>query len=61
MPIAWEWLMRERAIAKLQSLQGGNDPEIQHYEADEVLCELLEVLGYGDVVAEWEKVDKWYA
>jgi hypothetical protein len=25
------------------------------------LCRLLTELGYADVVAEWEKVDKWYA
>lgn len=26
-----------------------------------ILCDLLSVLGYGDVVDEWNKVGKWYA
>lgn len=29
--------------------------------ANTVLCDLLRALGYGDVVDEWEKVEKWYA
>lgn len=50
----------ERAIAKLKELQGSGDPEFSHGEADEALCSLLEELNFGDVVAEWRKVPKWY-
>lgn len=40
---------------------GHGDPESAHVNADKVLCDLLRALGYGDVVDEWEKVEKWYA
>jgi hypothetical protein len=56
---------REAAIIELRDLQrasnGDGDPEIAHQEADELLCALLRSLGFGDVVAEWEKVQRWYA
>ena len=32
-----------------------------HKAADKILCELLNTLGYSDVVDEWEKVYKWYS
>lgn len=54
-------MTREEAIAKLKKWQGPSDQEIAHGEADGVLCELLSALGYADVVAEWNKIDKWYA
>ena len=37
------------------------DPESAHEEADKALCDLLKLLGFADVVEEWEKVEKWYA
>lgn len=52
---------RETAIAELKSWQGGTDEEIAHAQADEVLCKLLRATGYGDVVEEWLRVEKWYA
>jgi hypothetical protein len=52
---------REVAIKKLKELQDGGDTEADHGNADAILCDLLIELGYADVVAEWEKVDKWYA
>lgn len=54
-------MTREFAITKLQALQTAGDTEAAHGDADNVLCELLTTLGYADVVAEWQKVDKWYA
>lgn len=52
---------REQAIAKLKELQNSGDTEAAHSDADDVLCALLRSLGYADVVAEYEKVDKWFA
>ena len=49
------------AVTNLRTLQQGNDPEGGHVDADNVLCELLSNLGYGDVVEEFEKIYKWYA
>lgn len=44
---------------ELSSKAGGQ--EGAHGEADSILCELLELLGYKDVVAAYNKVEKWYA
>lgn len=49
------------AIRCLKECQTTNDVEGAHTDADDVLCDLLEHLGFADVVAEWEKVRKWYA
>lgn len=55
-------MTREKAIEKLKLLQGPEvDTEAAHCDADDLLCALLRALGYGDVVDEYEKVDKWYA
>jgi len=54
-------MTREQAITELQAAQKSGDTEGAHCDADETICKLLTALGYADVVAEWEKVDKWYA
>ena len=52
---------RQKAIDELKIAQENGDIEAAHSSADEVLCRLLTALGYADVVAEFEKVEKWYA
>lgn len=37
------------------------DREDWHREADNILCELLNYLGYPDFVEAFEEVPKWYA
>jgi len=54
-------MIREAAIKELKRLQGGGDIEATRGDADKVLCDLLKMLGYGDVVEEYHKVEKWYA
>ena len=56
-------MTRTEAIEQLRELArlSKGDAEGPHADADEVLCDLLKALGYGDVVAEYEKVEKWYA
>jgi hypothetical protein len=54
-------MTREEAIAKLKAAQKSGDTESAHCDADDALCNFLIALGYADVVAEWSKVDKWYA
>ena len=49
------------ALLKIELPHSHDDAEISHKRADKVLCELLTELGFGDVVAEYEKVEKWYA
>lgn len=51
----------QRAIEKLRECQKNRDFEAAHSTADDVLCDLLRELGFGKVVDEWMKVDKWYA
>lgn len=52
---------KEEVIHKLKELQGDGCIEINHIEADYLICEFLKHLGYEDVVSEFEKIDKWYA
>lgn len=49
------------AIKELLYLQEYEDREKAHNEADEILCELLVELGYGDVVQAWNMVPKYGA
>jgi len=37
-----------------------DDPEAAHGNADEILCKLLESLGYKDVVELYHSIEKWY-
>jgi hypothetical protein len=52
---------REQALAELTEAQANGDIEVAHATADRVLCDLLESLGFADVVEAYNKVDKWYA
>lgn len=54
-------MAKEEVIAKLIDCQKNGDTEMAHSQADDLLCEFLAALGYADVVAEYEKVDKWFA
>lgn len=36
-------------------------PEDKHIEADDLMCELLTKLGYGDGVKEFKKMERWYS
>jgi hypothetical protein len=54
-------MTKEEAITKLKECQKNYDTEIAHDIADGILCDLLEGLGYQDVVKEYHKVSKWYA
>lgn len=54
-------MSREEAIRQLKLAQASLDTEAAHCSADEVLCELLESLGFSDVVDAWKEVSKWYA
>lgn len=53
--------LRKHCFAELRGLQESGDTESAHAEADEILCEVLTALGYGDLVEEYRKVPKWFA
>lgn len=46
---------------RLKAAQDNCDTESAHADADTVLCDLLDALGYKKVVEEYDKVEKWYA
>lgn len=50
-----------RIVNKLKELQSNPDKEAAHNQADKILCDLLNSLGYDDVVKEFENLEKWYA
>jgi hypothetical protein len=56
-------MTRKQAVKELKKLQAKSedDAESAHVDADDVLCKLLTTLGYGDVVEEFNKVDRWYS
>ena len=54
-------MTKEEALAELIACQQNDDTEIAHSDADDVLCALLDELGYGEVVVEYNKVSKWFA
>jgi len=48
----------EEYIIEMKKLSGG---EGDHIDADNLLCEFLEDLGYTELVKAFEKIGKWYA
>lgn len=54
-------MTREAAIKELRRLRGLKDREVAHIRADIVLCELLQTLGYEDVVEEFYSLVRWYS
>lgn len=55
----YKGLLAKRALEKIRDVSG--DIEHDHQVADEVLCELLEGLGFKEVVEEYRKIEKWYS
>ena len=58
-----EWAKNQtEAVEQLRLLQTDDgDPEYEHIEADKILCNLLNALGYDLVVSEYLKVTRWYS
>ena len=54
---------KKNYIAMLKSTREvfEDDTEMAHRQADEIICGLLEELGYQDIVDEYDKIYKWYA
>jgi len=51
----------EQARDKIKEIIATKDEETGHQEADWLMCEILESLGYAEMVSEFNKMDKWYA
>lgn len=52
---------KEKYITRLDELVDLDDTEIAHDLADDIICELLNTLGYEDIVQVHHLINKWYA
>lgn len=52
--------LEEKYLRKMREAGANNDTEVAHSDADELLTELLEDLGYKRVVSVYRKIKKWY-
>lgn len=53
--------LSDEMVKRLQEEVDNDDTECAHGNADDILCELLEKLGYKDVVEKYNEVSKWYS
>lgn len=53
--------LEEKYLRKMRDAGANGDTEVAHSDADELLTELLEDLGYKRVVSVYRKIKKWYA
>lgn len=54
-------MTKEEFKNKMQAIADKRDTEGGHIEADDLMCELLKGLGYGEGVEIFEGMDRWYA
>ena len=54
------YLKRLQTIVE-ESHSVGADVEAAHVEADEILCDILDMLGFKDIVEAYNAIEKWYA
>lgn len=45
----------------MKALGSVPDSEERHWQADALLCAILRSLGYGSVVGEYDKIEKFWA
>ena len=46
---------------RMKWFSDNNDPEMAHYNMDELMCEVLSELGYEEGIAIFCDTEKWYA
>ena len=53
----------QKSLARLEELVNKKypDEEEDHVEADGILCDMLNALGYKDLTDAWDKIVKWYS
>jgi hypothetical protein len=52
---------RYEYLSKLEILETDEDIQASHEEADKILCDILNKMGFEDIVEAWERIDKYYA
>lgn len=45
---------------RMQQLASDADIEAAHGKADDILCEVLDKLGYTEIVDLYNSIEKWY-
>ena len=53
-------MTKQDAINKLQHLQRNDEGSNVHAEADTVLCDFLDAVGYGEIAREFRKIHEMY-
>lgn len=55
--------VHQKSLARLEELVNKKypDEEEDHGEADGILCNMLDALGYKDLTDAWDKIGKWYS
>jgi len=55
--------MKTYFLQQMQEIvdKDGDDEEQEHIDADQLLCDLLEILGFEELIKLYHKIDKWYA
>ena len=55
--------IHQKLLARLHELARKMYPneEEDHAEADDILCDMLNALGYKDLTDAWDKIGKWYS
>ena len=53
----------QKSLARLKELVNKEypDEEEDHSEADMILCDMLNALGYNDLTDAWDDIKKWYS
>ena len=54
-------LLAEYVEKMKECVKMSHDPEMAHSLADDLLCDFLEKLGYGELTDIFNDVQKWYA
>ncbi len=55
--------LESKAVAAIEAAvsRHGHDVESLHVTSDAILCDLLNALGFTEVVQKFQALDKWYA
>lgn len=53
--------LEDKYLRQMREAGASSDTETAHANADDILCWLLEDLGYKRVVSVYRKIKKWYA
>lgn len=51
----------KKALGQMVLQQKETDNEVAHSRADDILCDTLKALGFGELVKAFDEIDKWYA